>query len=698
MTSIPIVGYQRFGNIVALAIDNPPVNALAHRVRVALLEAVIAADLDADVGGIIIHGVGPHFVAGADITEFDRDPMQPLLNDVLLRIEDCKKPVIAVIHGAALGGGLELALACHYRFAARSASLGLPEIRLGLLPGAGGTQRLPRLIGVQGALALTLSGEPISGARALDIGMLDLISDSSDILADAVAYAQKIVASGAGPRRLRDHAVQQGRATAEFVAEQRAIASRKFPGVAARESIIECIDAAVTMPFEEALDLSRKRFEQARQSVASRALRHLFFAERSRGTSIEGRTVSTVGVLGAGTMGSGIAVSFATAGFAVTLVDTAASAVTDGLERIRGMLRDAVGRGRIGHDAAAAALARVTLGEKITALENANLIIEAVYEKLAIKQEVFASLGKLCRPGAVLASNTSTLDIDAIAKACERPQDVVGMHFFSPANIMRLVEIVRGSSTAPDVVATAANVSRRMGKLGVIVGNGFGFVGNRMLYAYGRENQYLLLEGATPSQIDSALEKFGMAMGPNAVGDLAGLDVGFQVRRERKDLPADPRYFRVANLLVEAGRLGQKTGRGAFRYMSGSRRPIVDTEVEAMIVAEAARLGIVRRTIPDLEIQERCIYALINEGARVLSEGIAASPADIDVIWCNGYGFGRFRGGPMFYADTLGPEMLVERIRYLASVHGPDDWTPAPLLVEIAERGETFAAWQSRRV
>jgi 3-hydroxyacyl-CoA dehydrogenase len=406
-----------------------------------------------------------------------------------------------------------------------------------------------------------------------------------------------------------------------------------------------------------------------------------------------GRAVRSVGVLGAGTMGAGITISLATAGFEVTLVDTQEPALAAGMKRIQGTLDASVQKGRLAAGDAAAALARVSASRDIGAFASLDLVIEAVFESLSVKQDVFAALGKVCRAGAVLATNTSTLDVDAIAAASGRAGDVVGMHFFSPANIMRLVEIVRGAATDPAVIATAQSVSQRMGKLGIVVGNCFGFVGNRMLYAYGRENQLLLLEGASPPQVDGALERFGMAMGPNAVGDLAGLDVGYRVRRERKDLPDDPRYYRVADLLVEAGRLGQKSGRGAYLYPQGARRGVADAEVEAMIAAESARLGIERRAIADDEVRERCLYALINEGARLLEERIASSAADIDAIWCNGYGFPRDRGGPMLYADTLGPATVLAGVRRFAETLGPRYWTPAPLLEEIAARGGTFHGW-----
>lgn len=692
-----MIGATRRGAVAVLSIDNPPVNALSQPVRAALLAAVERADAAADVAAIVIHGAGRHFVGGADIAEFDNAPKAPLLNDVLLRIEACGKPVIAAIHGAALGGGCELALACHYRLATGNASMGFPEIRLGLLPGSGGTQRLPRVVGIREALKWMLTGESATAPTARYLGIIDRLS-GPDAVEAAVAYAAELLPSGAGPRRLRDAAVPGETPVEAQISELRAVAVRRHPGTTAPDAIIECVLASMRLPFDEALALSRRRFEECRQSTASRALRHLFFAERGGHSDESARVVQHVGVLGAGTMGSGIAISLSTAGYDVTLVDMQAQALSAGLARVRDTLTASAQKGRMSSEAAQAAIRRVHGRDALESLAHVDFVIEAVFESLAVKQEVFATLGRLCRKDAVLASNTSTLDIDAIAAASGRPHDVIGMHFFSPANIMRLVEIVRGRESSAAVIATTRQVSRRMGKLGIVVGNCFGFVGNRMLYAYGRENQFLLLEGATPSQIDGVLEKFGMAMGPNAVGDLAGLDVGYRVRRERKDLPDDPRYYRVADLLVEAGRLGQKTGRGSFLYAEGSRRPIRDPEVEAMVAAEADRLGVVRRTVSNKEIEERCLFSLINEGACILAEGIAATPSDLDAIWCNGYGFPRFLGGPMFYADRLGLPTVVARIRELARQHGVRYWTPTPLMVELAECGKTFESWQASRL
>ena len=692
-----LVRSQVEDGIAVLTIENPPVNALAQPVRASLLAAVLAAEANPAVGALLIIGAGTPFVAGADIREFEAPPRQPLLNDVLLRLEACSKPVVAALNGLALGGGLELALASHYRCATSAALLGLPEVKLGLLPGAGGTQRLPRLIGVAAALELMLSGAAIGTDRARELGLIDRLLEGRDTLAGALAYARELLTAGSPPRRLRDRPVVTGGLEPGFFDARRAQAARELPGLLAPGYIIECVEAAVRQPFDAALALSRRRFEECRDSVASRSLRHLFFAERpSSSSGAKSATAPRVAVIGAGTMGAGIAISLATSGHEVVLIDPAPAALAGGRERITATIEASVAKGRIPRVAGELAIARLTTATTLEAAARSDLVIEAVFESMAVKREVFATLDRVCGPQAVLATNTSTLDVDEIAAATSRPAAVVGMHFFSPANIMRLVEIVRGRASSPEVVATALGVARRMGKLGIVVGNGFGFVGNRMLYAYGRENQLMLLEGATPAAIDAALKGFGMAMGPNAVGDLAGLDIGYRVRRERKDRPTDPRYYRVADLLVEAGRLGQKNGRGAYRYEPGSREPLPDPEVEALIVAEAARLGVVRRTITPEEIVTRCTYALINEGARLLEEGIALCAADIDAIWCNGYGFPRLRGGPMFYAGSIGLPTVLAGVEAFARTHGRD-WTAAPLLAELAASGRTFDDWDRSR-
>ena len=685
--------------IAVLAIENPPVNALAHPVRAALLAAVLAAAADSRVRGVVVHGTGRCFVAGADLHEFDALPRAPLLNDVLLSIEALSKPVIAALHGLALGGGLELALACHYRCATTDTSLGFPEIKLALMPGSGGTQRLPRLVGAKVALEMMLGGEPVNAARAHELGILDRLIAGSDLINAAKSWLREIIAEGRGPRRIRDIEPNRDSDDSALYTRERERLALRTSGEMAGRYIVECVEAAYHQPFDAALALSRRRFEECRVSLDARALRHLFFAERPAAPAHQNaRTVQKVAVVGAGTMGSGIAVSLAVSGHDVVLIDSDPAAVDAGLKRVVTTIEAAARKGRTSDAAAGAAIARVAGAHELAAVAPAELVIEAVVESMEVKRDVFRSLDRLCRSDAVLATNTSTLDIDGIAAATARRADVVGMHFFSPANVMRLVEIVRGAASGDVAVATALAVTRRMGKLGVVVGNCFGFVGNRMLYAYGRENQLMLLQGARPSQIDAALKSFGMAMGPNAVGDLAGLDVGYRVRRERADRPKDPRYYRVADLLVEAGRLGQKSGRGAFRYEPGSREAQADPEVETLIIAESGRLGITRRTIADEEIIARCVYALINEGAAILQDGIAACAADIDAIWCNGYGFPRRRGGPMFHADTIGLPVVLAGIARFSREQGAQYWAPAPLLADLAQRGSTFAEWDRGRM
>jgi len=685
--------------IATLEIENPPVNALAQPVRAALLAAVQNAEADHAVRGLLIQGAGRCFVAGADLREFEAPPRAPLLNDVLLSIEALSKPVLAALHGPTLGGGLELALACHYRCASADASLGFPEIKLALMPGSGGTQRLPRLVGAAVALQMMLGGEPIDAERALKLNILDRLFDGADRAGSARSWLRELIALKNGPRPLRNVKLHPGSDDPVLYARERDALTRRRSGTLAGRYIIECVEAAYHQPFDAALALSRRRFEECRLSLESRALRHLFFAERPPADPVrmEIPVVQSVAVIGAGTMGSGIAVSLATSGHDVVLIDTAATAAEAGRRRVAATIEATVHKGRLSAEAGAAAIARVSAAQEIAAAAAAALVIEAVFESMAVKQEVFRSLDRLCRSDAVLATNTSTLDVDAIASATARPRSVVGMHFFSPAHVMRLVEIVRGTASSPEAIAAALAVAKRMGKLGVVVGNCFGFVGNRMLYAYARESQLMLLQGASPAQIDGALQAFGMAMGPNAVGDLAGLDVGYRVRRERADRPSDPRYFRVADLLVEAGRLGQKTGRGAYRYENGSREPLADPAVDALILSESARLGIARRALPEHEIVERCIYALINEGAAILGDGIARCAADIDAIWCNGYGFPRGRGGPMFYADTIGLATVLAGIERFSREQGAQYWTPAPLLVELVRSGSTFAEWDRRR-
>jgi 3-hydroxyacyl-CoA dehydrogenase len=688
-------GVRRDGDVAVFTFDNPPVNALSQPARAALLEAILALDADPGVRAIVLAGAGRGFVAGADLREFDRPPAEPLLPAVLARLEACGKPVVAALHGATLGGGAETALACHYRCAAGDLQFGFPEVSLGLLPGAGGTVRMPRLAGWKASLDLLAWGKPIGVDAAIALGIVDRRVDG-DLVAGAVAWARELAGSGIAPRRALELPVPPSR-PAMFEEYLRALpaAARRQP---AAPRVVEALASAAMLPAESALERARALFLECLASTESRALRHLFFAERGAPPDPGlARPVAQAAVLGSGTMGSGIAISLATGGIAVTLVDAKQEALDAGLARVRAAIDASERKGRLDAAAAAAARDRVQGSLTLAAAGSADLVVEAVYESLAVKREVFGRLGEIARPGTVLATNTSTLDVDAIAAPSGRPADVVGMHFFSPAHVMRLVEVVRGRESSREAIATAHAVAKRIGKIAVPVGNGFGFVGNRMLYAYGREKELMLLEGAKPEAIDKALVDFGMAMGPNAVGDLAGLDIGYSVRKEWKDKPDDPRFYRASDRLAELGRFGQKSGRGFYRYDGPGGERVPDPEAVELIREEAARLGVKQRPVEPGEIVSRCILALINEGARILEEGIAASPADIDVVWCNGYGFPRHRGGPMFYADTLGLAAVVESMRALAQVHGKRYWTPAALLVTLAGEGSTLAAWQDAR-
>ena len=688
-----VVTLETSGDVATILIDHPPVNAASHAVRAGLVARLAEANADAAIRAIVLRCAGRTFVAGADITEFGRPPADPWLPAVCDALEASPKPVVAAVHGTALGGGLELALACHGRVALSSAKLGLPEVKLGLIPGAGGTQRLPRVVGVERAFETIVGGEPLPASQALAAGLVDRVVDDG-LAAAAEQFARELAARGA-PTRTRERTVDPATLPAGGLAELQRRAAARARGQTAPGRIAEAVHGAATLPFDDGAALERRLFEASRADPQSRALRHLFFAERAAG-KLEGnpvaREVRRVAVIGAGTMGSGIALACLDGGCEVVLIDVDAASLERGLGRVRGTLVGAVAKGRATRAAADAKLARLRTGGALADAAGCELVVEAVFESLDLKRRVFAELDAVLGPDALLATNTSYLDVDAIAAATARPANVLGLHFFSPANVMKLVEVVRAAATAPTALATGVAFARRLGKMPVVVGNAVGFVGNRMLQAYGRENQLLLLEGATPWQVDAALERFGMAMGPNAVLDLAGLDIGWRARRERTDLPKDPRYFRVADALVEAGRLGQKAGRGNYRYAEGGRGREPDPEVEALIVQEAARLGIARRAIQDDEIVERCIHALINEGARLLDESVAERSSDVDVVWANGYGFPRWRGGPLQYADELGAANVLATLERLRSAHGDRYWQPAASLGRLAATGATFAS------
>ena len=687
------VSYSVQSNIGLIEINNPPVNALSQPVRQGLADAIAALDSQAEAQAIVLHCAGRTFIAGADISEFDQPPREPYLGTVLDLFDRASKPIIAAIHGTALGGGLETALACHYRCAAPSAKVGLPEVKLGILPGAGGTQRLPRLAGVEQALKMIVLGDPIRAAEAHKHGVIDELINvdlfGGDLLAGALAYAQRLIAANAPLRRARDLPLTAP--PAGFFDDFRQSIAKHTRGYYAPERCIQCIEIATALPFEEGLKRERTLFEECKQTIHSKAQRYLFFAERAA-NKIPGidkntprRPIQHVTIIGAGTMGSGIAMNFLNAGLPVQLVEKEQDILDKGVATIRKNYQASAAKGRLHPEQAEQRLGLLTptLDFEGAAAE-ADLVIEAVFENLAIKKDVYARLDAHAKPDAILATNTSTLNVDDIATSTQRPQDVIGLHFFSPANVMRLLEIVQGAATAPDVLATCMDLAKTIRKVGVRAGVCYGFIGNRMLEGYMREADALLLEGATPEQVDQVLYDFGFAMGPFTMIDMAGVDIGFHTREQNRHLlPAIPHYCVVSDSLALQGRHGQKTGRGFYRYESGSRTPRPDPEVHALIEKISTDLGIKRRQIDEQEILQRCLYPLINEGALILQEGIALRASDIDTIWATGYGFPLYRGGPMFYADTAGLDRILDTLSEYEARFGPQ-WKPAALLSECA--------------
>ena len=690
---------ERYGRVGVIVVDNPPVNAIGPSVREGIEAAVRELREDATVEALVLHCAGSTFMAGADIRKLNSPPGRFTSAQVIQCLEDVPKPVVAALQGNALGGGLEFALGCHYRCATAGTTLGLPEVNLGLIPGAGGTQRLPRIVGIEKALDMIVSGKPISAAQAAEAGFVDRLIPGHDVLAEAVAYAAELLDKRSPPRRTRE--VQVTPVPDAVFAAARETATRTRRGEEAPAKAIDAIRAAATLTFEQGIERERQLFAQCRDSSQSRALRHMFLAERQTSKipgidkTVTVRPMQRIGIVGAGTMGRGIAMAFSTSGFEVVIVETDGAALQRGLASIRDTYAGSLAKGRMNAADMDACLARIRGAAGISELAEADLVIEAVFEDMALKKRVFAELDAVCRRGAILATNTSALDVDVIAAATSRPQDVIGLHFFSPAHVMRLLEVVRARLTSQEVIATSMDLARRLRKLGVLAGNCDGFIGNRMLAGYRREAEFLLLEGATPGQVDEALVRFGMSMGPNAMGDMAGLDIGAAGRKRRRaegKIPDDPRFGVIGDRLVEAGRLGQKTGRGYYRYEEGNRRPLPDPEVQVLIEREAARLGIQRRPIGEQEIVERCMLPLINEAARILEEGIALRPGDIDVVWVNGYGFPRYRGGPLCYADEVGLSNIVHSLQRFSAQLGPAYWEPAPLLARLAAENGSFEA------
>jgi 3-hydroxyacyl-CoA dehydrogenase len=697
-----VVSYELVDNIAVISVNNPPVNALSQAVREGILDAVTTAQGDASEA-IILHCEGRTFIAGADIKEFGKPPQEPGLPSILSAIENSSKPVIAAIHGTALGGGFEVALACHYRCAIASAKVGLPEVKLGLLPGAGGTQRVPRIAGVKAALDMITSGNPVAAPKAKDMGLVDEIIAADDLKAGAIEYGKGLVESGAPLKRIRDITIDPATVEPGFFDAARKRLARRARGQIAQDKIVSCLEAAVNLPMDEGLQRERELFRELVTSPESAAMRHIFFAERlaakikdlSRDTPR--REVNKVAIIGGGTMGGGIAMCFANVGIPVLMLEIDDEALQRGMGIIEKNYKITLQKGKMTEDQMGQRIALITGTTDYADLGDVDMVIEAVFENLELKKEIFAKLDAVCKPGAILATNTSYQDVDAIAAATSRPQDVLGMHFFSPANVMKLLEVVRGEKTADDVLATTMAIGKRINKVCALSGVCYGFIGNRMLGGYGREAQMLLMDGCTPSQVDSALEKFGMAMGPLAMGDLAGLDVGYKARQGRTDLPDDPKLYRIGTLLVEMGRYGQKTGSGFYQYDAETRARVADPEVEAMIKAEAAKIGVEQRDISDEEILQRCFYPLINEGARILKEGIAQRPSDIDVVYVFGYAFPVAKGGPMYYADQIGLKQVYDKICEFRDRDGEQYWQPAPLLKQLAEAGKTFAEWGSEQ-
>jgi len=696
------LSFEARDGIAVLKLDNPPVNSLGHELREALVAGLERANADPGIKALVLIGSGAGFSGGADIREFGtpRAVAHPNLRTVISEIEGSIKPVIAAVGGVCMGGGLELALACHYRVGAPGARIALPEVKLGLLPGAGGTQRLPRVLGVEPALNMIVSGATVPSEKLRDTPLFDAFADG-DLLESAVKFARRVVADGLERKRVRDVKLDMPNAEAFFQFARNTVKAVAGP-YPAPLACVEAVAVAVDKPFEAGLKRERELFTTLMLSPESAALRHIFQAERAA-SHIQGvpddtpvRPIAKVGVIGAGTMGGGITMSLINAGLPVVLLETKQDALDRGLANIRRNYQGALRKGSLNEASLAQRLALITPTLDYALLRDVDLSIEAVFESMEVKRQVFGTLDEVVKQGAILASNTSALNLNEIANFTRRPQDVIGLHFFSPANVMRLLEVVRGAKTANDVLATAMRLSKTMGKIAVVSGVCDGFIGNRMLARYGAAAHDLIMAGALPQQVDAALQEFGMAMGPFRVGDLAGLDIGWALRKRRAAEFPGRDFSNVADDLCEAGRFGQKTGAGWYRYEPGSRHPIPDPKVTAIIEQYRRQRGLTPRSVGPQEIVERCIYALINEGARIIEDGIAQRSSDIDLVYLNGYGFPAYRGGPMFFAGQTGLHQVVRALKSIAAQPGSDvgAWTPAPLLARSAQQGQTFSGFK----
>jgi len=703
MSAPQIVRVDLEGGVAVVTINNPPVNTITAAMRAGLRDALATIGAMPQARAALLICEGGTWMSGADINEFSGPPKEAEYRDLFRQFELLPVPVVAAMHGTALGGGLEFALACHYRLAAGSARFGLPELTLGIIPGAGGTQRMPRLIGAEKALELLFSGRPVDARQGVEYGFIDAIIDG-DLRAGALAWTRELLKSGKGPRRTREMAVAPASATDAVFARAAEQAKKLFPNRTVADLAIEAVRAAVRLPIEDGLLLEDRLANQSKLLPEAKGSIHVFFAERETRkvpglpADLKGRKVERAGVIGAGTMGGGIAMCFANAGIPVTVVDTTREALDRGLGVVDRNYESMVKRGRITAEEKAKRMGLIQGALDYSGLGSADVIVEAVFESMDLKKKIFAALDKVAKPGAVLASNTSTLDVAEIARATSRPEDVVGMHFFSPANVMPLLEVVRTDATSAQTIRTVLDLSRPIKKTPVLARVCYGFVGNRMMEGYAREAQRMALEGETPRRIDDTLEKWGMAMGILAVFDMAGVDVGVNVHKANADkYPPDPAYYQADMALYEAGRLGQKTGKGYYQYKPGDRNRYDDPEALALIAAKAQAVGVAPRQHSEQEILERCLYPLMNEGFRILEEGVVLRASDIDVVYTSGYGFPRYRGGPLFYAETIGLKTLLDGMYKYRDLFGPMHWEPAQLLVELVKKGQSIADWERSR-
>lgn len=689
--------------IAVVVIDNPPVNTIDAGVRTGLAHCLDEIETLGDLRGVLLRCEGKTFCSGADIGEFHGPPKESEYRELFLRLENLQVPVVCAIHGTVLGGGLELALACHYRIASPGTRCGLPEVTLGIIPGAGGTQRMPRLIGVEKTLQLILDARPVTAEQAVDLGFIDAVLDG-DLATSALGWTKTLLENGAEPRPTGDQKVDPSSTSPEVIEQLTAVARQRYPHQQAPLTAITAVGAAARLPLADGLLLEDKLVNQAKQTTESRAAVHVFFAEREcrrvpgLPEDTQALPIRKAAIIGAGTMGGGIAICFANAGIPVTVLDINPAALERGIGVIDKTLESRVKRGRMSAQDKSEKMAFITGTTTYDDLADADIFIEAAVEKMDLKKQIFRQLDALARPGAILATNTSTLDIDELGDATDRSQDVIGMHFFSPANVMPLLEVVRTQKTSPSTIKTVMDLAKPLRKTPVLAGVCYGFIGNRMMEGYAREAERMVLEGATPREVDTALENWGMAMGILSVFDMAGIDVGIHVHRNNAHLyPPDPTYYQADVALFEADRLGQKTGKGYYRYEHGDRTRHDDPAALEILRTRAKELGVEQRAHDDTEIVERCLYPLMNEGFRILGEGIALRASDIDVVWTSGYGFPRYRGGPMFYAETIGLDTLLDGMRRYKAIFGPMHWEPAELLVELVEQRKSLAAWQAER-